>query len=196
MSDRIYIYPTDTVWGIGANIYSQKAFDQIAEIKGTSKSKPLSVLFSSITQLKEYIDLPAAYTDHWLNKFFSLESTLAIDRHFAMGRIPSWVLGDSHLLAVRCLTIPSIKKIIEEEGAPITTTSFNRSGSPSISLHDDASKLFSEIASQHQFVDDRSFSPSGNASTIIQLNNDFTFSYIRPGTRKEEIEQHIKLLST
>lgn len=195
MIDKIFIYPTDTVWGIGASIFSMPATKKIASIKMTNDNKPLSVLFSSIAQLRQYIALPKTLGDDWLKHFFSLESTMAISRSLASDRIPSWVLGDSDLVAVRCLDFHGTNEIIDQLHSPITTTSFNLSGQPALSNRDEAYDLYLKIASTHSFIDDPSATLSGNSSTIIKLESDFTFTVLRKGNKTEEILKHVRLLS-
>lgn len=196
MIPSIYIYPTDTVWGIGASIESRTATREIAMIKQTSFDKPLSVLFSSLKQLREYIEIPNDIDNSWLEVFFSLESTLAVPRQWANSSIPDWVLADSDLVALRCLSLTAVSTIISEVKAPITTTSFNLSGTPSIKNRDQAYRLYSEIAPQHQFIDDLNAPLSGNSSSIVKLLDDVSFSFIRKGSCWEKIEKHVQLLST
>ncbi len=195
MNHKIFIYPTDTVWGIGASILSQEATRQIAEIKKTPENKPLSVLFSSIEQMREYISFPDSLSSDWLSIFFSLESTLAVSRKLADGRIPAWVLGDSDLVAIRCLPHTGVEDIIRKVGSPITSTSFNLSGTPAISSRDEAYKLYLSIASHHCFIDDPGANLSGNSSTIVRLETDFSFSVMRGGNKVEELLKHVQLLT-
>ena len=51
----VILYPTDTVYGLGANIFNKLAVKKIYNIKNRSPSKPLSILVSS----KEAINLVA-----------------------------------------------------------------------------------------------------------------------------------------
>lgn len=196
MSSCLYIYPTDTVWGIGASIDSQEMTLEISKIKQTDPNKPLSILFSSLNQLRQYVQLPAQFDDQWLKKFFSLESTLAVPRSLTKGRIPSWILGDSDLVAVRCLELPGIQRIINEVATPITTTSFNISGTPSIQEREAAHQLFQKIAPHAQFIDDRSAPLSGNASSILKISLEGEMEFLRKGNCWQEIMDHVHLLST
>ncbi len=55
----IIVYPTDTVYGIGANIFDEKAILKVFSIKKRSKNKPLSICVSRIQDIKKiaYMDL-------------------------------------------------------------------------------------------------------------------------------------------
>ena len=56
-SNTIYVYPTDTVWGIGCSIYNQDGFEKIAKIKKTKADKPLSILFESRAEIELFFNL-------------------------------------------------------------------------------------------------------------------------------------------
>lgn len=49
--DGLIVYPTDTIYGLGANIFSQKAIRKVYSIKGRDYSKPLSVSVSEIEDI-------------------------------------------------------------------------------------------------------------------------------------------------
>jgi len=49
----VIIFPTDTVYGIGAKIYDLKSINRIYEIKNRPKDKPLACLCASLEQIKE-----------------------------------------------------------------------------------------------------------------------------------------------
>jgi len=98
-SGGIVLYPTDTIYGLAANIFNEKAVEKVYEIKNRSMLKPLSVCVSSIDALSLIADLreshrnlvenhlPGPFTfifyksSNWKNTFF--------DRHKKVGvRIP------------------------------------------------------------------------------------------------------------
>lgn len=49
----IIIYPTDTLYGLGADIFNKKAIKRIFQIKGRNSKKPISVMVSSIAEIKK-----------------------------------------------------------------------------------------------------------------------------------------------
>ena len=65
----IILYPTDTVYGLGANIFNNDAVKKIYEIKKRDQSKPLSVLVQDTNSLELIADLnkdSRAIVDKWL----------------------------------------------------------------------------------------------------------------------------------
>lgn len=53
----IIIYPTDTVYGLGADPYNKDAIDRIFEVKGRDKSKPLPLLCSSLDHVNRIVHM-------------------------------------------------------------------------------------------------------------------------------------------
>ena len=115
----IVLYPTDTVYGLGANIFDNKAVRRVFEIKKRSLLKPLSILVSDIDSidlvakvslgqkeiLKSY--LPGPYT-------FILEKDVIVPRVVTSGSTFVGVRVPDNELACRLASI-----------FPITTTSAN-----------------------------------------------------------------------
>ena len=65
----VILYPTDTVYGLGANIFNNDAVQRIYEIKKRDPSKPLSVLVQDTESLELIADLnknSRAIVDKWL----------------------------------------------------------------------------------------------------------------------------------
>ena len=70
LKGKIFIYPTDTIYGLGCNAEDKKAVEKIKEIKGRDKDKPLSVIAPSIKWIDEHCNfdtilekyLPGPYT--------------------------------------------------------------------------------------------------------------------------------------
>ena len=53
-NDGVIIYPTDTLYGLGCNIYSKKAMKRLHLIKKMDPKKPLTLICSNQTQIQEY----------------------------------------------------------------------------------------------------------------------------------------------
>jgi len=120
---KIFIYPTDTIYGIGCDASNASAVDKVKEIKVRDKDRPLSVIAPSVDWIKEHciVDsglnldnyLPGAYTVILKKK----------DPEF----LKSVSAGDS--LGVR---IPDSEfcDLIRSSGLAFVTTSVNLSGEP------------------------------------------------------------------
>ena len=188
----IIIYPTDTVWGIGASIYSQSAHKGIAAIKKTTEDKPLSIMFTDAKVLYNSFNFPDIMTLSWLRNYFKLESTLLIPIKIAKIIIPSWITGKSEFVSIRCLEHPELKLISEKLLAPFITTSLNLTGDPPIVNFEDAKKFQESYAPDAVFFGNSSHDLSGSSSTIVifRINH---FEIVRVGLKVEEIKKHLKL---
>lgn len=191
-SESVFIYPTDTVWGIGASIHSEAAHKRIAAIKRTSDDKPLSIMFTDVNTLYKSFNLPDFMSVSWLRNYFKLESTLGLPRKISKISIPSWVTGKSEFVSVRCLDDAALKDISDAIKAPFFTTSLNLTGEPPIINFADAEAFQKDHAPDAELFGDSSHNLSGRSSTIVFYKGD-SFEVIREGIKIEEIKKHLKL---
>ncbi len=122
-SGNIVVYPTDTLYGLGADIYNIKAVRKIFQIKKRSFNNPLSVAISDISELERIA--------------FLNETSRCLARAFLPGRltlilkkrsiIPDFVTAGLEKVAVR---IPDNEVALEllSEFGPLTATSANIHG--------------------------------------------------------------------
>lgn len=188
--ESVFIYPTDTVWGIGASIRSKAAREKINLIKRSPDDKPLSIMFTDISTLYNSFNFPDGITVSWLRNFFKLESTLGVPLKISKISIPPWVTAKSELVSVRCLEFPALKEIGQELGAPFFTTSLNLAGEPPITNYEDAVDFQKAHASDCEIFGDSTHDLSGRSSTIVFLRAN-TFEIIRVGLKVEEIKKHL-----
>jgi len=134
----IFIYPTDTIYGIGCDAVSEKLVAYVREIKGR-ETKPFSVIAPNKKwisdncivneEAKEWIDkLPGAYT-----LIFKLKNRKAIAENVSFGE----TIG---------IRIPAhwISEVVKKFGIPIVTTSANLTGKPFMTSLDDLDKSIYE----------------------------------------------------
>lgn len=194
--DDIFIYPTDTVWGIGASIYSEEGYKKIAAIKKTSEHKPLSIMFTDINEFYKSFTFPSEINLSWLKKYFCLESTLGMPLASSKILIPSWVTQGSDIVSVRVLEeSPVLKSISRDLSAPFFTTSLNVTGEAPIIDFEAAFNFQKKHAGEAYFYGDSSQNLSGHSSTIIFYRNG-EFQIIRAGRKMEEIKEHLSLLKS
>ena len=127
---KIFIYPTDTIYGIGCNATNKDAVERIKKIKQNESDKPLSVIAPSIEWIKENL-----IVDCDLEKYLPGPYTVILKK-----KDPKFLshVSKTDSLGVR---IPScdFTEIIQESGVPFITTSVNLSGEPFITKISDVS---------------------------------------------------------
>lgn len=195
MKSRLYVYPTDTVWGIGGDIFSEKCYRKIATIKGHDSKKPLSIVFKDYKMITSLINLPKEFSEKWLEKFFSLESTIGLPKSWAKVELPKWICQDSEFISVRCQNNNELSQIFKEVGGPITSTSLNITGQQPIVNFVDAKEFFNKNMSEEYFCGEVETECSGRSSTIVLYGNP-EVQIVREGKYIEEIKEHLKLLTT
>lgn len=119
--DGVIIFPTDTIYGIGCSINSNKALERIARIKGVKKEKAnFSFIFHDLSMLSDFTkpinndvfkmmkrNLPGAFT-------FIVE---------ANNNVPKLFKNNKKTIGIRIPDQPIITNIVRELGCPIITTS-------------------------------------------------------------------------
>ncbi len=157
---KVFIYPTDTIYGIGCNALLGDSVRKIREIKKRD-DKPLSIIAPSLEWIRKncFID---SNTEKWLEKLPGAYTLILELRNWEMVTKEVNLGRDS--LGVR---IPNnwFASIIEELGRGFVTTSVNISGEKLISKIEEMSK---EILSKVDYVIDGGVL-DGEPSVIIKL---------------------------
>lgn len=193
-SDQLYIYPTDTVWGIGCNIYSEEGFYDIAAIKRTDRNKPLSIMFADVNTVLSSFNLDDKMTASWLKDFFKLETTLGVPVKFSRIPLPAWVTSGSDYVSIRCLETPAIKNLYKEIQAPFFTTSLNITGEPPVTQEESARKFWKNHAPSARFIESEEHTLSGSSSTIIFISEDHAIKIVREGKNVLLVKEQLSLL--
>jgi L-threonylcarbamoyladenylate synthase len=204
MNEKIFIYPTDTVFGIGTSIYDQTSLEYILNVKKSDLNKPTSIIFNDKNIALMYLKRKIIFEKIYNMGLFDLEITLCLDQSlFKLNEIPSWIYQDSRFIAIRLLTNNTIEKIVSIVKAPITTTSLNLSKLKPIVNYKEA-LLFKDKYFPESYMDvvlnEKQLNMSGNSSTIISviedLNGKYKIDYIRQGVYFDKIKNKLQLLST
>jgi len=130
--------PTDTVYGLAADLYDEASLDRLYELKGREEGKPIAILVSSLEQgllLGAMSDRALELADrHWPGAV-----TLVVPR---LDTAPQWI-GDTHraTVALRCPDHAVALALLDEVG-PLAVTSANRANSEPVGSADEAKRLF------------------------------------------------------
>ena len=193
---NVLIYPTDTVWGIGGCILSKKNYEEVNKIKKINTNKPVSILFSSISDIREYFNLPQNISDEWMDHFFSLETTLGLPIDWAKKEIPSWIFQESDFVCIRCLQDDFFKNLVGGlSGKAIITTSLNLNGEAPILNQSDAQGFREKHAPSASIIQSDKQLLSGHSSTIVRFLASQEIQVIRKGQRFEDVLKQLEILS-
>lgn len=151
---KIFIYPTDTIYGLGCNALDEKAVKKIREIKHRD-SKPFSIIAPLLGWIEDNL-----IVDCELKKYLPGPYTIILKKKDP--KFLSWV-SNTENLGVRIPKSEFCDKI-RKSGVPFITTSVNLSGEPfALSLED----IPEEIKSQVDHIIPLKEKLSGKPSTII-----------------------------
>ena len=156
----VVIYPTDTVYGLGANIFDNRAVRNVFKIKQRSLLKPLSILVSN-TDAIELVARISAYQKDTLDKYLPGPYTFILNKTPVVPRV---VTGGLTHVGVR---VPENKIACNLASIfPITTTSANLSNEKVLSTPED---ILNQLDCDVDLVIDVGPLESKKASTIIDL---------------------------
>jgi len=121
---KTLLYPTDTVWGIGCDATSEEAVAKIFEIKQRSESKSLVILVDSFEMLKKYIPKVSEAVLALLSKTTN-PTTIIYDNPVGLAKN---VVAADNTVAIRIVQNEFCRRLINQFGKPIVSTSANISG--------------------------------------------------------------------
>ena len=175
----IVIYPTETVYGIGVNIFSNIALEKVFTIKKREKDKPVSVAVSDIKMMEDLVYI-GEKERRFIEKFLPGPVTVVLKKK---ERVPDLLTSGSKLLGIRFPAHESTIRLIQLAGVPITSTSANISGEAPPARVD-------EIRISADYIIDGGVC-KGEPSTVVDLVN---LKIIRKGAKYKEVEEALKFI--
>ncbi|MBZ9570780.1 threonylcarbamoyl-AMP synthase [Methanobrevibacter sp. TMH8] len=158
-SGGVIIYPTDTLYALGANIFNEKAVEKVYNLKARDYFKPISVCVSSIKGAKLIAEIPVKHENLVLNHLpgpftFIIRETSIMPILFAKNHKIGFRIPDNDI--ARSLS----------QNFPITTTSANLSGEKTL---DTPKKIIKQLNGDVDYVIDIGHLDSPNPSTVVDL---------------------------
>ena len=124
MHDGLIIYPTDTLYGLGADAFSDEAIEKVYEAKKRDLSKPISIAVSDFEMLAAVSPINR-FAEEFIEKFLPGPVTVVVP---ARKMLPAMLTGGTGMIGIRIPAHDLALQIIERFDAPITATSANLSG--------------------------------------------------------------------
>ena len=159
----IVIFPTETVYGIGANGFDENAIKKVYEVKKRPISNPISLLVNSIDMINEVAKDITEVEYNLIKRFFPGPLTIILKKKDI---IPDVLTANSDTVGIRMPANEIALKLIEYAGVPIATPSANISGKPSGT---DITDIMKDFEGKVDYVIDDGPSKIGLASTIVKV---------------------------
>lgn len=153
------VFPTDTVYGLGANAFSADAIEKLFQIKARERGKPIAVLLGSIEQLEAIRPYLSAEARDLAAKHWPGALTLVVPRH---PNLPE-NLSPFPTIGVRIPDHPVALALLKAAG-PLAVTSANLSGEPNTIT---AEEVLLQLDGRIDLLLDGGTTPGGTPSTVV-----------------------------
>ena len=179
---NLVLFPTETVYGIGANALDEKAVKKIYEAKGRASDNPLIAHISNLEMLKKLVTEIGEREKKLIEKFWPGPLTIIFNKS---NIVPNIITAGLETVAIRMPSNEIAKRLIEYSGVPIAAPSANISGKPSGTVVED---ILEELDGKVEYIIDGGMVDIGLESTVIRVI-DGKVHILRPGKiTKEDIE--------
>jgi L-threonylcarbamoyladenylate synthase len=166
-------FPTETVYGVGANALDAGAVRRIFEAKGRPATNPVIVHIADRNQAQSLVTAWPAIADRLAERFWPGPLTLVLPRR---AEVPDVVTAGGPTVALRVPTHPVARALIEQANLPIAAPSANRSMrlSPTLAEH-----VLRDLNGRVELILDGGPTSGGIESTVLDLSG--APRLLRPG---------------
>lgn len=155
------VFPTDTVYGLGASAFSTVAIDQLFNIKERQQERAIAVLIGHIDQLSQVTETPSPAALRLAETHWPGALTLVVPRHPNMPKN----LSPLPTLGVRIPDHPVALALLQAAG-PLAVSSANLSGQSNTTTAEEA---LSQLDQRVDLILDGGKTPGGVPSTVVDM---------------------------
>lgn len=177
---RLVGFPTETVYGLGANALDPAAVARIFEAKGRPATNPLIVHVASVEAARELATNWPEIADRLTARFWPGPLTLVVEKG---GRVPDIVTANGPTVGLRVPDHPAALALLQAAGVPIAAPSANRSEevSPTTARH-----VFDSLGDRVDLILDGGPTNVGIESTVLDVTCEPP-RILRPGMVSEKM---------
>jgi L-threonylcarbamoyladenylate synthase len=161
----VIAFPTDTVYGLGADAFNSTAVERIYEIKNRPKHQQLPLLITDAERLTTLADSIPEIAWFLARRFWPGGLTLVLPK---TDTLPAY-LASGPTIAVRVPDHPACLAIIQNLGNPIIGTSANISGQPAALT---AEEVGQQLGGKIDFIINGGKCPGGKESTVVDATRE------------------------
>lgn len=177
------IFPTETVYGLGANAFNERACDKIYKAKGRPGDNPLIVHINSIEELNDLVEEIPENAKILADKFWPGPLTMIF---YKRDVISYKITAGLETVAVRMPKNKIAQELIRLSKCPIAAPSANTSGKPSPTS---AEHVIEDMLGKVDMIIDGGSCEIGLESSVIDITSEIP-TVLRPGgVTKEDIEK-------
>jgi L-threonylcarbamoyladenylate synthase len=163
---EVIVFPTETLYGLGADALNQACVDKVFHLKGRDPNTPIPVLVSDEAMLSQLVAAVPRLAKRLMECFWPGPLTLVLP---ARANIPKPLLNATGGVGVRISSQPLATQLVQASGMPLTATSANLSGAEPARTLIEAKIYFG--ATVTTFVDGGTL-VSKTGSTVAEVQGD------------------------
>lgn len=185
-SGEVVAIPTETVYGLGANITIDDSIKNIYKLKSRPQTHPLIIHISDIEQLYEYARQVPKYVEFLAHRFWPGPLTFILPKS---DKVSYFVTGGQDTVAIRMPNNSLTLDLIKAVGHPLAAPSANRFGKVSPTRPEHVVEEFNNEVN----VIDGGICNIGIESTIIDATSPDCYRILRPGLiTQTDLEAELK----
>ncbi len=124
-NNEIVAYPTETVYGLAVNPFSEEALERLFKLKGREENKPVLLVIGELRQLDEVVSTVSEKAKRFMEEFWPGPLSLVLP---AVPHLSKRITAGKNKVCVRWSLHPIAQRLALEFGHAITSTSANYSG--------------------------------------------------------------------
>ncbi len=163
-SGKLVVYPTETVYGLGADATSDETVRKVFAVKGRDSKNPTSIAVSSHEMLQKFAEVPPP-AERLIKKFFPGPLTLVLHAKPGVSKL---LISQDGKIGIRFPSSPVAIGLVDFSGRPITSTSANISGRPSPATAEEA---VAQLGKSVDLVLDAGKCEVGVPSTVVDATS-------------------------
>ena len=164
----VIMHPTETCYGLAADIFNRKALQKLYAIKKMKADKPVSIMVRSLAEARKYARFNKTALS-LANKFWPGPLTLILPRKKSL---PAFLNKGHKTVGIRCPDSTVSLALIKVNGGPLTTTSANISGKPEVYSVMAFLKQVKMGDVQPDYIMDQGKIPPNKPSTIVEISSE------------------------
>jgi L-threonylcarbamoyladenylate synthase len=163
---EVIVFPTETLYGLGADALNTEAVDAVFRLKGRNRTTPIPVLVADLAMLEQLVDTIPALARQVIECFWPGPLTLVLPARI---NVPKPLLNSAGGLGIRVSSQAIATGLVEALGRPLTATSANPSGAEPARTLLEAKNYFSDNV--NTFIDGGTLI-SQTGSTVVEVQGE------------------------
>ncbi|MBI4128361.1 MAG: threonylcarbamoyl-AMP synthase [Parcubacteria group bacterium] len=172
----VIVYPTDTSYGLGADALNQDAIRKVFALKGRAAEKALSIAVADPTDIERYAEVNSL-AKRIIARFLPGPLTIVLPKKEIL---PSILTGNASTIGIRVPDHDFPRDLVRALDKPITATSANRSGMPTLFSASEIQKVFS-LSPAPDLLIDAGVLPQKSISTVVEIQDEEKIRVLRKG---------------